>query len=434
MLIDNDKNRIISTIEAETLTNTISVIPDVLAQHADTAAALALNRFYAVQSSDYDLSDLKKLESRLEGNLDGLFISGNEGWPFYNKHLSADEYGEIFVKAELAIKLKSSERFESTFEAAADNEELLNAITDAFIWLPYKEIAFYLDLLYKIQKPEKQFVAIAASAGHGVINIEHLKDALTSTNIPLRRRALFAVAELGEEELKTCLIESLDHEDSSIQFAACWALTRFGNANAMQRLESFLTDPIYGERAIQLVAMQKDVNKTINILRELFKTKETKRLSIFGMGLLGNPRSIEPLIQLMYDPELARVAGEAFSFITGVDLDYEDLNQDAPEGVELGPNDDPKDGNVAMDVDEDLPWPNPQLIAGWWQQNKNRFDPNKKYILGREESVAQYKNVLITGTQKQRAFAALVIAAHQQNQPIFNVYGPAKRQMQLLGI
>ena len=410
----------------------LNVIPNVLSQHADAAAALAMDRFYALNSSDYNLDDLKTLESRLEANIDGLYIAGEEGWPHYEKHLAEGEYGEIFVISVLAIKLHNNKLFQLAFEMAGDDEELLNAIADAFIWLPYNEVSSYIDLLYNIKKPEKQFVAIAASAGHRQLNHNHLADALTSSNIMVLTRAILAIAEVGDKTLAPKLKECLVHEEDSIQFAAYWTMTRFGYAKAMNRLTLFLVNPLFAERVIFFEVMQKDTTKTVSLLRELFKKDETKRLSIFGMGLLGIPAGIDSLIKVMHDDDLARVAGEAFSFITGVDIEYEDLDMDAPEDFEGGPNDNPKDENVDMDRDEDLPWPNPELIAEWWQQNKNRFHPQKKYILGKEMSLGQFEQVLIHGTQIQREFAALSIAVHKQNEPIFNTKSPAKRQMQLL--
>ncbi|MDH5257581.1 MAG: TIGR02270 family protein, partial [Gammaproteobacteria bacterium] len=388
----------------------------------------------ALNSSDYNLTDLETLDSRLEANIDGLYIAGEEGWPHYEKHLEAGEYGEIFVISVIAIKLHNNKYFQLAFEMAGDDEELLNAIADAFIWLPYSEVASYLDLLYNIKKPEKQFVAIAASAGHRQINHNHLADALSSSNIMLLTRAILACAEVGDKSLVPKLKECLIHEENSVQFAAYWTMTRFGYANAMNRLTLFLPIPLYAERAMFFEVMQKDTGKTVSLLRQLFQNPKTKRLSIFGMGLLGNPVSIDFLIKIMHDEELARVAGEAFSFITGVDIEYEDLDMDEPEGFEGGPNDNPKDENVDMDRDEDLPWPNPDLISQWWQENKKRFHPEKKYILGKEISIAQFEQVLIHGTQIQREFAALSIAARQQNESIFNTKAPAKRQIQLLGI
>ena len=412
----------------------LTVIPNVLCQHADSAAALALDRFYALQSSDYNIEDLKYLESRLEANIDGLIISGEEGWSHYEKHLEAGDYGEVFVISVLAIKLHDNKLFQLAFEMSGDDEALLNAIADAFVWLPYNEVSSYLDVLYKIKKPEKQFVALAASAGHRQIVESHLRDALQSSHARLLSRAILAVAELGKKSLAPMIKPFMQLDDENIKFSACWALARFGNVAALELLKQYLRHPLRGEQALQLVVLQKDTNNTIELLRTLYKTEETRRLSIYGMGLLGNPKSIESLIKVMENEALARVASEAFSFITGVDIAYEDLDQDAPENFEGGPTDKPEDENIDMDPDEDLPWPNPVLIAKWWKENRGAYQDNKKYILGKEVSLMQYKTVLMKGTQKQRAFAAVAIAVHQQNQPIFNVCLPARRQKYLLGI
>jgi len=412
----------------------IQVIPNVLQQHADIAVYQAESIYYSQRSSAFSLNDLVNEEERLEANIDGLFISDHEGTPYYKKVILKDDYGELFAATVLSIKLRDDSLFETIFELAEDNEYLLNAIADALIWLPYSGVSLYLDLLYNTRKPEKQYVAIAASAGHRRINIRHLVDALSSANMMLLARAIIAVAELGEESLASKIEGYLVHKEESIRFSANWALTRFGNADAMNNLNRFLFNPLYAERAIFFEVMQKDINKTVYLLRHLFQNNETKRLAVFGMGLLGNPASIDSLIKVMYEDELARVAGEAFSFITGLNLDYENFDQDSPEGFESGPNDNPKDENVEMDRDEDLPWPNPTLIARWWEENKKNFSPQKKYIFGKEMSMLQFKEVLIHGTQIQREFSALAIAVRQRNQPIFNTKAPAKRQIQLLGL
>lgn len=434
MTTDVKKTNPTDTLATRAQPAILTVIPNVLCQHADSAAALAQDRFYALRSSNYDLTDLVNLESRFEANIDGLIISGEEGWSHYEKHLEAGDYGEVFVISVLAIKLHDNKHFQLAFEMAGDDEELLNAIADAFVWLPYNEVSSYLDVLYKIKKPEKQFVAIAASAGHRVMNKHNLIDALSSKNNLLHCRAVLAIAELGLKELIPKLKENTHHEDENIRFFTFWTLTRFGYAKSMEQLTRFLANPIYGEQAIQFEMMQKDVNKAISILRQLYKNKSTKRLAIYGTGLLGNPASIPMLIEVMKIPELARVAGEAFTFITGVDIEYNDLDQDAPEDFESGPNDYPADENVDMDPDEDLPWPNPELIAKWWQENRHTYQESKKYLLGKEVSLAQYQAILIHGTQKQRAFAAIAIAVYQKDQAIFNVCLPAKRQRYLLGI
>ena len=49
------------------------------------------------------------------------------------------------------------------------------------------------------------------------------------------------------------------------------------------------------------------------------------------------------VIEFMSSPEMARIAGESFSMITGLDLAYEDLEGEWPEGFEAGPTENPED-------------------------------------------------------------------------------------------
>ncbi len=408
-------------------------IPSVVLQHADNAAALALDRFYVWHSPNYDLSDLQHLESRLEGNIDGLVIAGADNWPFYEKHLAAEEYGEVFTIALLEILLKNNEIFHVAFDQAGTDQCLLNAIADAFVWLTWNNVSDHLQRLYEVQDVRMQYVALAAFEGHRRLDDTILLDALRSSNDLMQESALRAVGELGKTELVSYLKAFLTSETEALRFAANWSLARLGDSRGIEAVKPFLVHPRYGESALQLVVLQKDEHDTVDVLRDLYQEKATRRLAIYGMGLLGNPKAVAPLIELMSEQALARVAGEAFCLITGIDLEQADLDQDAPADFEAGPDENPGDDDVAMDPDEDLPWPNPDLIARWWQHNQARFLPTRRYLLGGEVSLSQWQYALARGRQKYREFAALAIAIHQPGQAMFNVRAPAIRQKRLLG-
>jgi hypothetical protein len=73
---------------------------------------------------------------------------------------------------------------------------------------------------------------------------------------------------------------------------------------------------------------------------ELIRSKETLRLAVIAAGIRGDVVNIPFLIDMMQIPVHARVAGEAFTMITGVDLKDAQLEGCRPEGFEAGPNDD----------------------------------------------------------------------------------------------
>ncbi len=140
------------------------------------------------------------------------------------------------------------------------------------------------------------------------------------------------------------------------------------------------------------------------------------------------------LIEQMSIPEHARIAGEAFTMITGADIAYENLEGDWPEGFEAGPTEEPEDEAVEMGPDEDLPWPEPELIREWLGKTKNNFQIGMRYLCGKPISEEQCQYILRYGYQRQRAAAAIESAMMNPGQPLFEVRAPGFRQQRLLGL
>jgi uncharacterized protein (TIGR02270 family) len=168
--------------------------------------------------------------------------------------------------------------------------------------------------------------------------------------------------------------------------------------------------------------------------RKLAEDEATLRLSVQGVGAIGDPAEVSWLIVQMQTPKLARVAGESFATITGVEIAYQDLEGERPEGFEAGPSDDPTDNEVEMDPDENLAWPDPVKIQKWWESNGRAFQHGTRYLVGKPITVDWCKQVLRIGRQRQRAAAALEISMRQPGTPLFEVRAPGFRQKQLLGV
>ena len=119
--------------------------------------------------------------------------------------------------------------------------------------------------------------------------------------------------------------------------------------------------------------------------------------------------------------------------ITGLDWAYEDLDGEWPEEDKSGPTEDPEDANVEMDPDEDLPWPNVELIQQWWDNHKHDFQNGTRCLFGSPMSIESLHRVLRTGFQRQRIATALELALHQPGTPLFETRAPGFRQQELLG-
>ena len=167
-------------------------------------------------------------------------------------------------------------------------------------------------------------------------------------------------------------------------------------------------------------------------LKGLAQSPKRQREVIAGTGMIGDPLYIPWLIKRMEVPELARLAGESFSLITGADIANENLEGERPEGFESGPTENPEDEEVALDPDEDLPWPDPKKVQVWWDTRKNRFQTGTRYLLGAPITEGQCRKVLREGFQRQRAAAALELALMKPDAPLFEVRAPGWRQQRWL--
>ncbi|MCK5189709.1 MAG: hypothetical protein KAR12_06600, partial [Methylococcales bacterium] len=187
-------------------------------------------------------------------------------------------------------------------------------------------------------------------------------------------------------------------------------------------------------QAMQVVLPVLDIHEVKKILKVLADEQGTLRQAIIGAGISGDLCYIPWLIEHMEDPGLARIAGEAFSYLCGVDLAYQDLDGELADDNLNGPTEDPEDENVAMDSDEDLPCPAPILVQQWWQDNNNNFKPDVRYLYGKPCDITQCEWLLRNGTQRLRYTASMMLALMHPKQALYEVRAIGKRQQKSLGL
>jgi uncharacterized protein (TIGR02270 family) len=129
----------------------------------------------------------------------------------------------------------------------------------------------------------------------------------------------------------------------------------------------------------------------------------------------------------METPELARIAAESFTMITGADLAREGLVGSEPEGFEAGPTDDPDDERVAPDPDQNLTWPDVAKLRAWWHAHRMRLTAGTRHLLGRPLEQDWLRHVLRHGYQRQRHAAALELCLASRRGP-FEVRARAPQQ------
>ncbi len=408
---------------------------DIVGQHAEEAAFLWLLRAAAVRAPHYRLKDLTKLDNRVEAHVDGLRVAGDAGWQLAVEQLSFEEAGELFAASVLALESRDWARIDRVIDFAARVPEAAQGLFSALGWVERAQLHGTVKELLDSDAPFRRCVGLVACAQHRVDPGSRLKAAIDDPDPGLRPRALRAAGQLRRNDLREVVHEHLTDDDPACRFSAAWAAVLLGDrGQGLAQLFTVAADLVspWQAPALQLAARLLTSPAAQAWFRDLSAAPAWLRLLITAIGVHGDASYVPWLIERMETPELARVAGEAFSMITGADLAYDDLESDRPEGFESGPTENPEDEDVALDPDEDLPWPAPDLIVRWWQTKAARFADPQRYLCGQPVTEAHCLDVLRTGFQRQRAAAALELTLMRADRPLFECRAPAFRQQAAL--
>lgn len=379
------------------------------------AAYLWLFRSIAVHQPHYYIADLMELDKRIEARLDLLMSSQDLGWEACEAVLESQQPGEAFTAAVVALRSHDIGKIQIAIESGIKLPSTFRGLTSAFGWLPSEIARPWMERLLKGKDMNHKCLGIAAASVRredpGEILNDILKREDCRKHIPLYARALRLVGELRRQDLMPAVQASLNSKEPEIVFWANWAGILLGQHALAANLRSAVLKPgpLQG-RAIQLALRVLPIEQGREWISALTKDPANVRAVITATGVLGDPHAVNWLITKMAEPALARLAGEAFSMITGVDLEKHDLIPAVTPNLAAIPNDDPLDNFVGLDEDENLPWPDPEKIAALWRNHGQHFLVGRRYFCGKTISPDWLRNRLQEGSQRQRHGAALELA------------------------
>ena len=409
-------------------------IPFVIHQHAEESAIQRNIRSVLATAPHVKLHHLRRLDDRIAAHLDGLAVAGEFGSSLCEAALENPGVGQVFAATVRAIEEKDERRLSKLFALVGAVPEAGPGLISAFGWVSANYLQGIGAELLSSKEVLRRLAGVAACAMHGVDPGATLGRAASDSDSLLRARALRAAGELGRCDLLPTCEQYLGDEDAACRFWAAWSAVLLGDrAKAVEVLKAFTLVPgPFRERALLLALKMMAPNDAHALLKAWAQDTANLRLLIQGSGVVGDPFYVPWLIKQMNDLKTSRLAGEAFSLITGLDLAYLDLDRKPPEDTDFGPTDNPDDDNVAMDSDDSLPWPDPDKILAWWDANKARFQDGIRYFMGEPLSAPHCQNVLRDGFQRQRFAAAQYLCLLQPGKPLFNTSAPAWRQQRWL--
>lgn len=367
-------------------------------------------------------------------HLDGLAVAGETGWKFCEEALANAGAGEVFTATVRVMEAKTVQRLSSLLAVVRAVPEARPGFAAAFGWTPSNRLQGIIKDLLRSADPTCRWTGVSACAMHrvdpGLISARRLED----PESVVRARALRCAGELGRFELVSTLAAAIAREDPVCQFWAAWSAVLLGDRqSALEFLQTVsMAEHSSAARAFQLTLQAMEVRHAHAFLRQLAQDPTKLQWLIRGAGLAGDPAYVPWLIGQMADDKLARLAGESFSMLTGVDLAQPAFERPRPENFASGPSDDPEDPDVAMDGDDELPWPDPANVQAWWNQHGARFTTGARHFMGAPASRSRCIDVLKNGYQHQRIAAAYHLCLLNPGTPLFEWRAPAWRQQREL--
>ena len=406
---------------------------DVISQHAEEAVFLWTLRERAVTEPHYDLDDISRLDERVEAHLDGLRLAGDLGWTFSKANLENLGPGEVFVASIVAFGAGHRDRMREALLAAVVSPEATSGLISALGWLDFHQVSEWIHRLVEARTATHRVVGLRAAAVHRQDTGEALTHAVGDPDPVVRASALRCIGELGRDDLAAHAFELLRSDDDACRFWSAWALALNGQPEGASQLSTWMTAPnVFADRAIQVALRAMPLENARNHIRQWVGQEQFVHRAIKGAGVLGDPASVPWLVAKMQHPALARLAGESFTMITGVDLAFSDLDDDAPDMTPLTQT--ATDEAVDDLTDEsNLAWPSPKKVADWWEARKHDFTLGVRYIAGSPIAEDALRRTLKSGKQRQRAAAALELVLLAPSTVLFETRARGSVQQRRLG-
>ena len=371
-------------------------IPLVVQQHAEEAAFLWLLRDAAVRAPHYLLADLARLDGRVEAHLDGLRVNGDPAWETCSAALGPELPGELFAAGVLAFEGGQEDRIQKVLAVGAAKPVTARAVISALGWLPYEQASGPIESLLEASDPASRRIGIAAAAIHRQDPKKALTEALASPDPALRRGPAVPSASSGSAP------PSDGPQGHGVRGRGLPVLGGVVGRPAGRR-SGWADDPPVGRRGGR--SPRESGAATGHAADGLADGEGLAEEAGGGSEARppGGPRGrgdrrsrIDPLADRADGGPRAgpgRRRGLRHDH-RGATSPTTSSKARSPKGSRPGPPRTRTDENVAMDPDEDLPWPDPDAISKWWEARRGDFSGGTRYLVGRpiEPGVAAGKS------------------------------------------
>ncbi|NVJ21933.1 TIGR02270 family protein [Myxococcus sp. AM011] len=410
------------------------VMWDIMEEHLEEAAFLANQWQRACRSPDYCLHEVAQgPETRLRAHLDGLACAGPEAPErILMPWLESDRSEEVFVAALALLATGAPLDWVLPFFEDEPGPRRV-AISRALSLARHEGIPGLLRSREFHAHPRLQAEAIRVLCLRGeALGSETLLPLLRSESSELKAAALKAVRD-DTPTVRTLLESALGSQSPDVRIAAGQTALVLGYPAALQALRRPLdsTAP-EAARALAVLAAAGQAEDVARMAAAL-AIPGLESAALWALGHSGWRHAAELCLEAMKHERTARLAGEAFSRVTGLRLEGDFARPSTLEEHGLPPfEEDDLDADLVPSPEATLPLPDAAAVARWWMKEKDRFPPKTRYLRGQPISPEGVWKALATEPMRGRGQLALDLAVQTQGAVRFDTCTWTKRQAEVL--
>ncbi|HSP79143.1 MAG TPA: TIGR02270 family protein, partial [Myxococcaceae bacterium] len=140
---------------------------------------------------------------------------------------------------------------------------------------------------------------------------------------------------------------------------------------------------------------------------------EQREGALWALGYSGRVEAAEVCLELMARNPLAALAGEAFSAITGLQLEDSYVVPEQEEDA-LPPLEEDLARSLEHRPEDDLPVPEKSVVVAWWKEARRSYARGTRYLRGRPFSLDGLLQDMEHGPRRRRPLLALELALRSQ--------------------
>ncbi|NTX55206.1 TIGR02270 family protein [Myxococcus sp. CA039A] len=388
------------------------LLVDVLEEHLDEADFRWLQWENSLGAPDFTLIETARLEELLLAHLDGLVIgAATSADSVLRPALDAEDPFRVSAAAYSLLALGEVDEILRRLRGA--EPEARTAIRRALELSEAPGLgARLLDLLTREDAAPRAEVLEMLSFRREAPP-EVLAHYFAHDEQRVRVAALRAAMPLPEDAARKLLPMLLDSSHPGIRAAAMGAGLTIGVRQAWEACRAAVrAHDEHSPEAMVLFAMGGN-ESDVPLLLALLDAEDLRPHVLWALGFSGRVSAMEVCLSYLEVPDMARLAGESFSAMTGLRLEgpYALPAGERPEGAApLAEFQEDLDADLEPKPEDDPPWPNVAAIKGWWRDEKRRFVKGTRYLHGQPFSGTALVEALETSPMRRRHALARELA------------------------